>query len=317
MPKVSGVTAVSGPLGTPPSSPLGGLSAAAMPQPAPVQSLKPVVATTAKSTRPHVEAWTLEDGSERPISAPASSPKKVDPIIAEALENAEKVDSFFRTTFKRNGWDDKGTPLRIVVHTPDQDGQPLNNAYWDRERGKIYLGDGDGKIFSPLGGALDVLTHEATHALVDSEVNLRYSGQQGGINESWADVMGALSDPRNWKIGEGVFTPGNPGDAIRDLQHPRFDTVKSLPVDGDVDVHDLSGIPSLAAVKVAAQVGRDHMGQIWYHALTDHLDSRSGFAGAARATLESAKALYGEKSKDYAAVLDAWKAVGVNPRLPK
>jgi Zn-dependent metalloprotease len=67
-------------------------------------------------------------------------------------------------------------------------------------------------------------------------------------------------------------------------------------------------------VKVGEAIGREKMGQIWYHALTDKLDSRAGFAGAARATLDSARDLYGQDSNEFSAVKDAWKAVGVNSR---
>lgn len=268
-------------------------------------------AASSATPRPRVEVFDGSTGAERPLDVL----KGTDHIVRQAHDNALKVDAFLRTSFKRDGWDGKGTPLRVVVHTPAEDGGKLNNAFWDNDRGKVYLGDGDGTIFAPLGNSLDVLTHEVAHAIVDSEVNLRYDGQQGGINESWADVLGSLNDPDDWLIGEDVFTPGRSGDAIRDLANPRFGNTRSLPPGADIDVHDLSGIPSLAAVRVADAIGREQMGQIWYRALTDHLSSRSGFAGAARATLQSAAELYGADSKQFSAVNDAWKAVGVNPRF--
>jgi bacillolysin len=261
-----------------------------------------------------VEVYDLSSGREKRVN-PQSLNEGGDVVAQTAYRNAQKVDEFLKTTFNRNGWDNKGTPLKIVVHTPDDNGAPLNNAYWDASMGKVYLGDGDGRIFKPLGNSLDVLTHEATHALVDSEVNLRYSGQQGGINESWADVLGALADPDDWQIGEDVFTPGKPNDAIRDLANPRFAHTREIPPGAELEVHDMSGIPSLAAVRVAERIGRQEMGQIWYSALVDHLDSRAGFSGAARATLEAATQLYGHESAQFSAVKDAWKSVGVNPRF--
>ncbi len=231
------------------------------------------------------------------------------------MEHATRVDDFLRTQFGRDGWDGKGAPIRIVVHAPNEDGTPnMNNAYWDNLTKRIYLGDGDGELFGPLGGALDVLVHEATHAIVDHEVNLRYEGQQGGINESWADVLASLADQKDWRIGEDVFTPGTPGDAIRDLEHPRFDHVNQLPKGAVIEPHDYSGIPSLAAVRVADKLGKNEMGRIWYSALVDHLDSRAGYAGAARATLDAAAQLHGPTSTVVATVLEAWKSVGVNPR---
>lgn len=237
-----------------------------------------------------------------------------DKVARTAYETALKVDDFFRTTFGRDGWDGKGSPLQVVVHAPNEDGTPnMNNAYWDPQAKRIYIGDGDGELFAPLGAALDVLVHETTHAIVDAEVNMRYEGQQGSINESFADVLGAVADPRDWKIGETVYTPGRSGDAIRDLSKPKYTNaaqVKGL----DIEMHDLSGIPSLAAVRVGEQLGKSELGRIWYTALVDHLDSRSGFSGAARATLDATVQLYGAASKNVGIVLDAWKSVGVDAR---
>jgi Zn-dependent metalloprotease len=256
----------------------------------------------------------MSSGNERAVS-PNSLREGGDTIALEAFRNAERVDNFLRTTFQRNGWDGKGGALEVVVHVPDEGGAKLNNAYWDNDRGRIYFGDGDGRVFAPLAGSLDVMAHETAHAIVDSEVKLRYSGQQGAINESFGDIIGSLADPDDWLIGEDVFTPGVPNDAIRDLAKPRFSHTNQIPPGTDPGVHDLSGIPSLAAVRVAEKVGRNDMGQIWYRALTDHLDSRAGYSGAARATMSAAHELFGSDSAQFAAVRDAWKSVGVDSRF--
>ena len=278
----------------------------------------PAIMPAGPAVNPHVKVWTMDGKQGKELPVDLSTINEGGDVIAQtAYQNAGKVDDFLRSRFGRNGWDNRGAALEVVVHAPGDDGRPMNNAFWDREKHKIYLGDGDGRIFAPLGGALDVLTHETVHAVVDSEVKLQYKGQQGGINESWADVIGSLNDPdKDWLIGEDVFTPGTPGDAIRDLAAPRYSNVKQITPGSDVEVHDLSGIPSLAAVRVADKIGRDQMGSIWYRALCDHLDSRAGFSGAARATLQSAIDLFGQRSPQFAAVSDAWKSVGVNARFP-
>ncbi len=259
---------------------------------------------------------TMYDASgpmPRRLSA-ADANGSTDAILGTAYENAVKTDAFFRNQFGRNGWDNKGSALEIVVHAPDPDtGDVMNNAYWDPRERKIFLGDGDGRLLAPLGNSYDVMVHEAVHAMVDSEVNLKYVGQQGAINESFADVLACLADD-DWTIGEDVLTPNVAGDALRDLSKPRFDHVSNVPSGMD-EVHDLSGIPSLAAVRAAKEIGKNEMGNIWYRALTQHLDSRSGFSGAARATLEATVELHGADSKQFSAVMDAWKSVGVDPRF--
>ncbi|MCW2972185.1 MAG: peptidase family protein [Thermoleophilia bacterium] len=261
-----------------------------------------------------IEVWDASSGVEQRLTG-TDLARNADPVVATAIANARAVDAFFRTTFGRDGWDGQGAPMRIIVHAPNEDGTPnMNNAYWNRGQQRIFIGDGDGRVFDPLGGAFDVMVHEATHAIVDSSVHLRYSGQQGGINESWADVMGAVADPGDWLIGEDVFTPDVPGDAIRDLEHPSYTRLADLPSGPEVGPHELSALPSLAAVRVAEALGRGEMGRIWYRALVEHLDSRAGFAGAARATLDAAAELHGATSNQVGAVLDAWKSVGIDPR---
>lgn len=271
------------------------------------------VPSPAPASRAHgkrVDVYDMSAGVEAPLTMRGTHQSR-DPIARVTYANALRADRFLRTAFGRDGWDGKGSPLKVVVHVGDGD-VPLNNAFWDGTG--IYFGDGDGHVLGPLGKALDVTVHETTHAVVDSEVNLRYSGQQGAINESFADVLASVADPKDWQIGEDVFTPQIPGDSIRDLSKPRYGSVAELPREPGVEVHDLSGVPSLAAVKVGDTIGRDKLGQIWYRALTDHLDSRAGFAGAARATLEAARDLYGQDSREFSAVRDAWKAVGVRTR---
>ena len=76
--------------------------------------------------------------------------------------------------------------------------------------------------------------------------------------------------------------------------------------------HDLSGVPSLAAVRTADAIGRETMGKIWFTALTEHLRPTDEFEGAARATVEAATDLFGAAAKETNAVRDAWASVGVS-----
>lgn len=274
----------------------------------------PTIAGAAPAAKAEVQVWDMSSGIEQPVSGAMLASGR-DKEVAAAWKTAQQVDSFVRTQLGRNGLDGKGSPVRIVVHAPNDDGTPnMNNATWDSLTKRIYLGDGDGELLKPLGRSLDVMMHEAAHAIVDSEVTLRYSGQQGGVNESWADVFGTLADPKDWKIGEDVFTPKVKGDAIRDLEHPTFSHVSQLPPGMALEPHDYSGIPSLAAVRVAESLGRQEMGKIWYTALVDHMNSGAGYAAAARATLDAASLQYGRDSSQVTTVLDAWKSVGVEPR---
>lgn len=270
------------------------------------------------TARSHVEVWAYDATSGQDVLAQVTDgPTSANAVVRQAYANAVRVLDYYRSEFGRDGHDGRGTTLKLRVHAPDAEtgrGQ-ANNAYWFNDEGRIWLGDGDGSLFAPLGNAVDVVGHEFTHGVIDSEVTLRTWGQEGALHESFADVLATGLDG-NWQIGETVFTPGVPGDAIRDLQHPKWDNATKLPV-GASEPHELADVPNHAAFRVAQTVGASTMRRIWYTALTEHLQNGSGYAGARQATLGAAEMLYGTKSREYTAVRDAWEAVGVDATTAK
>ena len=289
---------------------------------------------------PYVRAYTFVDDHPKAVPA-AQVASSRDRILTDAVGNASKVMTYLHDTFGRDGYDNKGGKLDVVVHVPEPDdmlsgvdvtgarhappviaahgapkvgsGIPMNNAYWDTQTRKIYVGDGDGEMFAPLGGSLDILAHETGHAVLNSEVKMQFEGQQGALHESFGDVLGSLVDDRNWQIGEDTFTPGVPGDALRDLSKPQVFTNMSQVKPSDVEPHDLADIPNLVAYRVAEKIGRQEMGQVWYHGFTDRMVDHARFADAAAATIDAARLIYGASSSQVAAVDDAWKSVGVIP----
>jgi Zn-dependent metalloprotease len=205
--------------------------------------------------------------------------------------------------------------LRLRIHAIDPVTGDGNNALWYNDEQRIWLGDGDGAMFSPFGGGADVIAHEFFHGVIDSEIRLEYVGQEGALHESFADVLATGVDG-NWQIGEDVFTPGVAGDALRDLSHLTWTDWRSFPA-GEDEVHAMSEVPSQAAYLVGRSVGMAEMRRIWYSALTDQLHNHAGFAGARDATIAAARALYGARSTQAQAVLDAWAAVGIDATTPK
>lgn len=216
-----------------------------------------------------------------------------------------------------------------------------NNAFWNGT--SMTYGDGDGTTFSSLT-TLDIAGHELTHGVIERTAGLVYSGESGALNESIADVFGAMIErhargelANTWKIGEEAFTPANgTGDALRHLDNPHAAANSGFTADDDPDhyserytgtadnggVHINSGIAN-KAFYLAAKGGTHHKGgsmtgigadaaaKIWYRALTTRMTSSTNFAGARAATLDAAAALYGSGSAQYKAVCDAWALVGV------
>lgn len=253
-----------------------------------------------------------------------------DVAVDSAHDNAKVVHDFYRQVLGRDSIDGKGMPLKSIVHY----GEKFNNAFWDGE--KMTYGDGDGTTFAPFSKGLDVVAHEMAHGVTERAADLRYRGQSGALNESWSDVFGELVEQWHerpdtfssvegarageWLIGEDVFTPGKPGDALRSMKAPgtahpgdpqpaHMRNYKNMTADNG-GVHVNSGIPNKAAYEAAVRVGGEKTAKIWYRALTDYLKPTSQFSDAASATVTAARELFPNGS-EVQAVRDAWKAVGI------
>jgi vibriolysin len=241
----------------------------------------------------------------------------------------------YQTLFGRDSYDNAGAALVSTVHYSTN----YVNAYWDGTQ--MVYGDGNGVDSIELGKDLDVTVHELTHAVTDTESDLIYSGESGGLNESMSDIFAGVCESwtRNWatdadvfKIGEDIWTPRTAGDALRYMDDPALDGV-SLDFYGDyasgVDVHYSSGISNLVfamlskggthprgktSVSVAA-IGPEKAGRIFYKANTDLFTASTTFEQAKTYTVQAAQAL-GYDAATVQAVSNAWLAVGVPPPPP-
>ena len=221
---------------------------------------------------------------------------------------AGKVYDYYYNRLGRNSFDGNGHTIRSVVHF----GTNHNNAYFFNN--ELVFGDGDGEMFSPLSGSLDVIAHELSHGVTNYTSGLLYEGQPGSLNESFSDVMAIVMDADDWQLGEDVWTPNIPGDACRDLANPELyghpAHMDDYRPDDRIDVN--SGIPNKAFYNFATGIGsRAIAGKVWYTASRDYMIPTSTFSGARSATLQAAAALYGAKSQYYKALVKAWNNVGV------
>lgn len=137
--------------------------------------------------------------------------EKLAPEALTAFRNAGIVRDYFFLTFGRNSFDDHdgtgGSPLEAYV----QYGR-TQNAYWCTNK-SYDCPKADVMVYGPgYAGALDIVAHEMTHGIIAHEKNLLYLNEPGAVNESLADIFGALiefdakGDGGNWLIGEG--SPG-------------------------------------------------------------------------------------------------------------
>ncbi|WP_441977457.1 M4 family metallopeptidase [Microbacterium sp. 2MCAF23] len=256
-------------------------------------------------------------------------PTVADVAVNQAFDGLGATFQMLLDAFQRNSVDGQGLPLDATVHY----GSGYDNAFWNGER--MVFGDGDGQVFQGFTGATSVIGHELGHGVVQYTAALEYQGQPGALNESIADVFGALTeqhlqgqtaDQATWLIGAGIFTPAVHGKALRSMLHPgtAYDDpelgkdpqpadmsgyVKTT--DDNGGVHMNSGIPNRAFALFAVELGGhawETAGSVWYRALTGRLSSSATFAQFANATIREADAVSAATGD---AARMAWTSVGV------
>lgn len=265
---------------------------------------------------------------------------------AEAVDGHYAAHQFFvflDHTFGRDGLDGSGGPTyasslvgsgSVFTVIVDYGYLQAQAAY---ATGIIYLGDGDGVNYGPMTST-DIVGHELGHGVNEDNAGFLYMDESGALDEHFADVYGAAlerylegSAADHWNLGEDVYTPGVPGDAIRSMDDPTSDGVSVDHYDdrytGTLDnggVHVNSGIGNLAFVLVAdggnhptdggtaiTGVSFDTALAIWHRAAEHYLTSSATYADARTATRTAARDLYGDGSAELEAVDGAWDLVGV------
>lgn len=289
--------------------------------------------------------------SPGPRLATEGSPPATDLTARAAYDNTGITYDCYKMKYNRDSYDNAGAKLTSVVHAvfQSQQGSTPNNAAWIGQfgPGMMVYGDGDGNLMGPLARALDVTTHELTHAVTSSTARLAYQNESGALNEAMSDIMASVCEAwsdgatslQTWQVGEDVFTPAAGGDAMRYMYSPTLDSSLYPPeLGGSRDfyadrylgsqdnggVHLNSGIANLAFYLLSEGglhprqrvtfrvngIGIEKAGAIFQRALTQgYFTSNTNFAQARTATEEAARTLYG--AAEVAAVSTAWAAVGV------
>ena len=229
-----------------------------------------------------------------------------DRTSVSAHYNAGKAFEYFQNTHSRNSIDGNGGNIFSLIHVADANGSGMDNAFWNGQA--MWYGDGN-QAFQPLARGLDVAGHEISHGVVQSTANLTYQGESGALNESFADVFGAMIDRDDWQMGEDVVNSQFfPSGALRDLEdphngasngdyqggfQPKHVNEKYTGSEDNGGVHINSGIPNHAFYLFATAVGKDKAEKVWYRALTTYLTASSQFIDLRLTTIKAAEDLYG------------------------
>lgn len=255
-----------------------------------------------------------------------------DAAVDEAYDALGATHDFFWQVYGRDSIDNRGLALTGTVHY----GEGYDNAFWNGAQ--MVFGDGDGEVFQRFTRSLDVVAHELTHGITESEASLVYRNQSGALNESVSDVFGILTkqyvlkqtaEQADWLIGADLLTDKVKGKGLRSMSHPG--TAYDDPVlgkdpqpahmrdfvvtqDDNGGVHLNSGIPNRAFYLAAIALGGSawvQAGQIWYDTLCDkRLDNDADFRAFATLTVEHARERFGVAQGK--AVQKAWAGVGVD-----
>jgi hypothetical protein len=201
--------------------------------------------------------------------------------------------------------------IKVVIHLPD------NNAYFDEDCYAIELGNG--------WTGYDVMVHEYAHGIISRTSDLEIWGAPGALNESYADVMGALADG-NWNVGES--RSGISG-ILRSLSNPLLygDPDHYANYCASCDSHSNNGIPNKVAYLIAeggvhygttiTGIGVEKMGYLYYDTMTS-LPYNANLLAARNATVSRAddwaiSGTHGFTEFDACQVQNAFFAAGMGP----
>ena len=136
---------------------------------------------------------------------------RVDKEAVSAHANMSEVYDFYKD-LGRNSYDGRGSTIKVSYNYKD-DSFSYNNAFWTSSLKMMVFGNAGN-----YQDAVDVCGHEFTHAVIDTESHLIYSDESGALNESLADIMGALIEDKTgtnrWLLGE------DSDEVVRSMQNP-------------------------------------------------------------------------------------------------
>lgn len=281
--------------------------------------------------------WTIDGKGGTPARQSNFNPVHVtsqnntwtDRRAVSAHYNGEVAYNYFRTVHNRNSVNHQGGNIMSFYNIAEDDGSDMDNAFWNGAH--IYYGNGAQAFTSSLAKSLDVAGHEMSHGVVQTTANLRYQGESGALNESFADIFAAMMDRDNWKIGEEVVNtqifrsgamrdlsnPNNGGNSLNDEGYQPDDYNKRFTGSQDNGgVHINSGIPNHAFYLFAtnAAVGKERAEKVFYRALDNYLVASSQFIDLRAAAAQSAMDLYGTSVAN--ALHEAMDAVNIPGGTP-
>lgn len=248
-----------------------------------------------------------------------------------AATNVQRGLEYYHSAFGRNGVDDAGSGISIVINdrSTDASGNEIfrgNGGYYvttdanGAENAAIRFGTGtryqhaDGGVVSQheMQYADDLTIHELTHGVLDHETGIigGTADEAGAVSEGLADVMAAAAT-RDWVIGEGMYATDSSYRAMRNIAAPTDPRAvhglwtstaqyRSAVTTGDAEEHYASGIVSTAAYRIQERIGGEAGWQavesLFYAAITGGRLGSLSFGETATALRAAATQTWGAGS---------------------
>lgn len=260
-----------------------------------------------------------QSGSGTTVTGPLSNIG--DAAINDAHGFAEGTLNMLTDWFGYNSINGTGFKVRSRVHY----GTNYENAFWDGTQ--MTYGDG-ASTFYPLSGDVDVVSHEIHHGFTTFHSNLTYSGQSGGINESFSDVAGTAAEfymegtGADWDLGRDIFKSNG---ALRYMCDPTLDGASighASNYTNGMDVHYSSGLFNKAFCRAARRLssssptgaasvdGVKRTAKVWFEANDNYWTASTTFVQGCQGVVDAATAL-GYAAGDVTAIRDSFADVGV------
>jgi Zn-dependent metalloprotease len=289
--------------------------------------MAPATALAAVAAAPAITVFDCNHRQTLPGAQIANPANSADGTAKRAFSETSSVAAFYSQVFGRNSIDGAGMTLISSIHY----GSNYNNAFWNGSQ--MTYGDGDGSIFIDFTKGNDVIAHELTHGVTQHSLQLNYTNEAGGLNESMSDCFGSMFrqweanqnvNQADWLIGKDIMGPAAIAKGItclRDMANPAAkhclapQPTKFSQIKPGMDPHFSSGPPNLAFFTAAKAIGGnswDKAGKIWYKSMTGFGPTPAmkmkAFANRTRAV---AAQLYPGNTVVANAVNAGWKKIGL------
>lgn len=236
-----------------------------------------------------------------------------------AQSNMARVYDYYTSVLGRDSFDDNRAAIMMSIdYNPSgAAASGWRNAAWT----------GSVMVFGDAGStqaALDLVAHEYTHAVIQYINGLAYLGESGAMNESYADIMGAIIENKTGSA-RWLFAEDASGNPYRNMADPsnyrqpehydsRYVDLCGCNDDDDFDyVHSNSGIMNFAAYKMMDatkdQLSGEQWARVFYESLY-RLPSTAKFVDARYAVISSARA-NGFTTAQIATIKSAFDSVGI------